>query len=71
MTKPDFRLSFFQGSQKISIFLISKKLGEAFLATPDISGKNFLVVWTLQTSLEGMTKPDFRFPKGKAWGLRP
>ena len=59
MTKPDFRLSFFQGSQKISIFLISKKLGEAFMATLYISGKKFLVVWTLHLSPEGMTKPDF------------
>ena len=59
MTEPDFRFSFFQGSQKISIFSISKKLGEAFLATLYLSGKKFLVVWTLQINPEGMAKPDF------------
>ena len=67
MTEPDFRFSFFQGSQKNIYFLIPKKCGEAFLTTLFISGNFFRHIDTIIP--EGMTKPDFRFSFCKGWRL--
>ena len=70
MTKPDFRLSFFKGSQKKYLFFkFPRNWVRRFWQQYTLPEKKILVLWTLQISPEGMTEPDFR--RGAPGGTRP